>query len=251
LAVPKEDDVDSLNNVDSLNKQYWDRLGAAYSANWDRPAKRVMSDLELDFVERHLPRRSGLAAMDVGIGNGRIIERLLARHEVAELYGIDIAPQMVEVCRVTIGTNPKVRGLHVCDVSAESIPVERDLDFVSCIRVLKYSRNWAEIVAKLAAKLAPGGTMVFTMPNRRSLTRSRAYAVEYHLTSEAELRMVVEAASCELLELSGFTKLPDLLYRAASRPTAARAVLGVERGLDVATGRARFARELFVAAGRR
>jgi 2-polyprenyl-3-methyl-5-hydroxy-6-metoxy-1,4-benzoquinol methylase len=237
--------------VDSQNKQYWDELGAAYSENWASPAKRVMSDLELAFVERHVPRRPGLAVMDVGIGNGRIIERLLARDEVAELYGLDIAPQMVEVCRVKVDTNPKVRGLLVCDVSTEPIPVERELDFVSCIRVLKYSRNWAEVVVKLAAKLAPGGTLVFTMTNRRSITRvSRPYAVEYHLTTQAELRGVVAAASCELLEVSGFNKIPDLLYRAASGPAAARAVLGVERGLDAATGRARFARELFVAARR-
>jgi hypothetical protein len=108
------------------------------------------------------------------------------------------------------------------------------------------------MVAKLAAKLAPGGTLVLTMGNRRSLTRvSRPYAVEYDLTTEGELRGVVEAASCEVLEFSGFMKLPDFLYRAASSPGAARAVLGVERGLDAATGRARFARELFVSARRR
>jgi 2-polyprenyl-3-methyl-5-hydroxy-6-metoxy-1,4-benzoquinol methylase len=238
--------------VDSQNRQHWDGLGAAYSENWEPPGKRVMSDLELGFVERHVPQRRGLAVMDVGIGNGRIIERLLARDEVAELYGLDIAPQMVEVCRAKVGTNPKVKGLHVCDVSTEPVPVERELDFITCVRVLKYSRNWAEMVAKLATKLSPGGTLVFTMPNRRSLTRlSRAYAVEYHLTTEAEIRGVVAAASCDLVEVSGFTKLPDLLYRAASGPAAARAVLGVERGLDAATGRARFARELFVAAHRR
>ncbi|KRE32492.1 hypothetical protein ASG82_23665 [Mycobacterium sp. Soil538] len=238
--------------MDSQNKQHWDGLGAAYSENWEPPAKRVMSDLELGFVERHVPRRSGLAVMDVGIGNGRILERLLARDEVAELYGLDIAPRMVEVCRMKVGTDPKVRGLHVCDVSTEPIPVERELDFVSCIRVLKYSRNWAEMVANLAAKLASGGTLIITMPNRRSLTRlSRAYDVEYHLTTVAELRGVAAAASCELLEVSGFSKLPDLLYRAASGPAAVRAVLGGERGLDAAIGRARFARELFVAARRR
>ncbi|HET6731205.1 glycosyltransferase [Mycobacterium sp.] len=239
-------------NGGAQNKQHWDRVGAAYSRSWEPAAKRVMSDLELGFVEGHVPRRPGLAVMDVGIGNGRIIERLLSRDEVAALDGLDIAPQMVDVCRMNVGANPKVRGLHVCDVSAEPIPVQGELDFVSCIRVLKYSRNWADVVAKLAAKLAPGGALVFTMPNRCSLTRlSRAYAVEYHLSTEAELRCVVEAASCELLEISGFAKLPDLLYRTASGPASARAVLGVERRLDAAMGRARFARELFVAARRR
>jgi 2-polyprenyl-3-methyl-5-hydroxy-6-metoxy-1,4-benzoquinol methylase len=246
LSARREDDVSNQ------NPQHWNRLGAAYSENWRYPAKRTMSDLELGFVDRQVPRRPALAVMDVGVGNGRIVEQLLARDEVAELYGLDVAPQMIEVCRSKVGANPKVRGLHVCDVSTDPIPVTRELDLVTCIRVLKYSGDWANLVVKLAGTLAPGGTLVFTMPNRHSLTRlSRAYAVEYHLTSVAELRGVVASASCEILEVSGFCKLPDLAYRAASKPTAARALLGLERALDAATGTTRLARELFVSVRRR
>lgn len=233
------------------NQQHWNELGSAYSDNWRYPAKRVLSDLELEFVERHVPRRPDLAVMDVGIGTGRIVQRLLNITEVGELYGLDISPRMVEVTRSVVGDNPKVRNLQVCDVSADSIPVSRELDFVCCVRVLKYNSNWSAIVAKLAANLVPGGALVLTMPNRHSVTRfSRAYPVDYYLTTKAELRAVLADASCDLVEMAGFTKLPDLFYRASSSAVAARTLLGVERGLDKATGRAFLARELFVAARR-
>jgi SAM-dependent methyltransferase len=237
--------------VERDNRRHWDNLGAAYSENWAPPAKRVLSERELGFVDDHLPSRPGLVVLDVGVGNGRIVEHLLRRDEVAGLHGVDISAEMIEVCRRKFGDNPKLRSLQVCDVSTADIPVDGALDFVTSIRVLKYSRNWPGIVAKVVAKLAPGGVFVFTMPNQASATRlSRSYAVDYYLTTQAALRTLTEGLGCEVIDITGFTKLPDAAYRAASRPAAARALIGIERALDAVAGQPTLARELFVAVRR-
>jgi SAM-dependent methyltransferase len=238
--------------ADETNRSHWDSLGARYSANWSTPGQQLMSDKETSFVVDHLPARSGLTVLDVGIGNGRILERLLDDDRVEAVYGVDVAAEMVSVCREKFGANPKIRDLVVCDVATEALPIPVKLDFISAIRVLKYSANWWEMVAQtLLPQLAPNGVLVFSMPNANSVKRfSRPYAVPYFNTTEKELRERLSHAGAEVVSLSGFSKIPDAVYRASTRPALTRSLLAVERSLDGVVGSTRLARELFVAAKR-
>ncbi|WP_170309020.1 class I SAM-dependent methyltransferase [Pseudonocardia hierapolitana] len=233
------------------NQQHWDRVGSTYSDNWSHPARSGVSRLELAFIDRHIPSRRGLTVLDVGIGNGRISEHLLCCENVSQLVGLDISPKMIEICRKKFGGHPKVAALHVCDLSIEDPPVEAAYDVVTAIRMLKYSRNWSEILIKLAARLRPGGVIILSMCNDRSISHlSRGYSITYFGTTRSELVQLVTSLECDLLEVSGSNKSPDIVYRAASRPVLARSLLVAERALDAVLGRATLARELFVAARR-
>ena len=235
------------------NRNHWEALGAEYSQGWASPCQQKLSQMEVSFVTDHLPQRSGMSVLDVGIGNGRILDALLARNEVEAVYGVDIAPQMVDHCRARLAGNTKVKELFVCDIAREPLPVPIGLHFVSAIRMLKYSPNWWEIVQrKLLAHLAVGGVLVFSMANAASVKRfSRPYAVEYFKTTEGELRQRLKGVDLELLEISGFSKVPDVFYRRCRRPVLTNSLLAVERKLDRAIGSSRLARELFVAARRK
>ena len=234
------------------NRNHWDSLGSRYSANWASPAQRELSEKETGFVLAHLPPGPALRVLDVGVGTGRILEKLFAEEQVAEVYGVDIAPHMVEVCQSRFAGNPKLKGLFVCDVDKEELPLSVGLQFISAIRVIKYSRNWWDIVEdKLMAHLAPGGVVVFSMPNSNSVKRlSRPYAVDYFQTTADTLRRRLASAGAQVLEISGFSKVPDVVYRKLRRPALTRSLLAVEHGLDDVLGPARLTRELFVAAQR-
>jgi hypothetical protein len=118
--------------------------------------------------------------------------------------------------------------------------------------MLKYSRNWGEMIDNLVDHLAPNGVLVFSMPNDNSVKRfSRPYAVEYFRTSAKDLRARLGRPDLDLLEITGFSKMPDFLYRRGRHPKVASGLVRLERGLDHAIGAAALARELFVAVRRK
>jgi SAM-dependent methyltransferase len=234
------------------NKEHWDQLGGRYSLGWASPSQHELSRKEREFVVRHVPARSGNAVLDIGIGNGRILAALLMAPNVSDVYGIDIAPSMLEFCRERLGDNPKVRQLTLCDIATEQLPVDVALQFISAVRVLKYMPNWWDVVRdKLIAQLAPGGVLVFSMPNRHSVKRfSRPYAVQYEMTTEARLRRRLNEAGTDVLEIAGFSKFPDLLHRRSKRKWSSKLIVATDDALRRPLGQARFATELFVAVRR-
>ena len=235
------------------NREHWDSLGSQYTTNWSTAGQQELSERETSFVVGHVPKGSSITVLDIGIGNGRIIEALTALPDVTAIYGVDIAPAMVKVCEEKFADDPKVKELTLCDISREQLPVIPDVGFVSAIRMLKYNENWRDLITKtIAARLAPNGVLVFSMANRRSLKfLSRRYAVPYYKTTEAELRRDLEQGGWEVLEVTGFTKVPDVFYRHLRSPSSSAALLGGERRLERVLGGARGSRELFVAARRR
>ena len=231
-------------------RDHWERLGGDYAADWGRPARRLLSERELGFVASGLSRTNVRTALDIGVGSGRILAELLRRTDAAEIYGVDAAAAMVELCRERFAGEPRIRDLRVVDVARESLPVE-SADFISAIRVLKYSENWPTIVAKIAEALAPGGVTVFTMPNSVSLNRlSRPYEVPWYSVTRRALAEVCRGAGLEPVEVRGFTKLPHFFYTRPRRPAVAAGVAAIDRGLAGAIGHTSLARELFVMARR-
>jgi SAM-dependent methyltransferase len=224
-------------NSESANKAHWESVGAGYQAEWEPPAKQQLSEKELAFVARGLAGApAATRALDVGIGNGRILDHLLSVTTSTEFYGIDVAAAMVEVCRARFRDEPRVRDVALCDVSREPVPFDGPFDFISAIRVLKYSPSWK-----------PGGRFVFTMPNRNSINRlSRAYAVPWYRTSRRELEDVCDGAGLSITAMEGFSRLPYVAYRRATHGWALKAVIGGERALDRALGSTVGVRELFV-----
>jgi SAM-dependent methyltransferase len=244
--------ISSVSIQEERNKNFWGGIGADYSQGWAGPGQQIISEKERSFVTQHMPAVPGQSVADIGIGNGRILETLLSKDLVEAVYGVDIAPQMVELCKARLSGHRKLKGLFVCDIGRDPLPLPRDLQFISAIRVLKYSQNWWDIVAgSLIPHLAPGGVLVFSMANRNSSKRfSRPYDVDYFTTTPKELRQRLASANSELLTISGFSKVPDFFYRTFKTALLTEALIASERFLSWAVGEAHLARELFVAARR-
>jgi SAM-dependent methyltransferase len=204
------------------------------------------------FIVSQLRRSEPRVALDVGIGNGRILEGMLAATKSTRFYGVDIADEMVAVCRERFRDEPRIGELMVCDASGLNIPIDGAFDFITAIRVITYSENWREIVSYLVSRLRPGGVFVFTMPNRNSLNRfSRAYAVPWYSTTRRELRETLEAAGTELVAVTGFVRLPHFMYDREQSPALAGLVTGTDAALGRVLGRELLVRELFVAVTKR
>jgi SAM-dependent methyltransferase len=233
------------------NKQHWERLGRSYAAAWDYPAKQVLSRRELAFIVTQLRTTAARLALDVGIGNGRILDGLLAATESTRFYGVDIAEEMVRICRERFQGEERVERLVVCDVGEGPIPIAEQFDFISAIRVITYSAEWRRIIHDLVSHLRPGGVLVFTMPNHNSLNRiSRPYDVPWYSASRDELRAIVVDAGARTVEMAGFMRLPHFLYDRRQAAPLAHLVTGTDAVLGSLLGPERLVRELFVAARR-
>ncbi|MGI8413880.1 MAG: class I SAM-dependent methyltransferase [Solirubrobacteraceae bacterium] len=231
------------------NKQHWQSLGSSYSDSWEPPAKQALSRRELTFIVAQLRRSAARIALDVGIGNGRILDGLLTATDTTRFYGIDLAEEMVRVCRERFSAESRIERLIVTDISQLRIPIETDFDFISAIRVLPYSANWGEIVGYLVSRLRPGGVLVFSMSNRNSLNRiSRPYAVRWYSASRAQLQALLPQAGARIVDMIGSVRLPHFLYDRTRQPSLARLITGTDDLLDRLLPEQLLARELLIAA---
>ena len=230
------------------NKGYWEQVGGSYNDGWKQPAMAAISQRERAFVAAILSRTPALSVLDIGIGNGRIIDTVLESPSVERVFGIDIADEMVNVCREKYAKEPRVKGLSVCDLSRGRLCFEEQFDFVSAIRVLKYNPNWKEVLQTVSAHLGPAGLFLFTMPNRDSLNRYSRYPVPTYTATDREITEACGRAGLRVVETTSFSKIPTRLYLLSDRLAYRDLILKAEGLLEASLGRARFGRELFVVA---
>jgi SAM-dependent methyltransferase len=227
------------------NRDHWEGVGPAYRLEWTGPSKEALSRKELDFVTLHLDPEPA-TALDIGVGNGRILGHLLQMTEGTRIFGVDIAEAMVSVCRDKFADEDRIQTISVCDISTEPFPFDTHFELITAIRVLKYSQNWAEIVGRLIQHLDGNGSLVFSIPNRHSLSRwSRAYAVPWETTTCAEIRSLARRVDADVVQMAGFGRLPFFAYRSPLRG-ADRLVALTEHFLGRMLGPTLLARELLV-----
>jgi len=228
------------------NQEHWNSLGARYSGVWQTRARRRFSSRELSFISGCCPTLPG-GYLDIGCGNGRI----LTLHDIlapsgARLAGIDIAENMLAVCREIPFTHQTA--FFRADIALDGLPAEAKgpFVFITAIRSLKYNQAWRDAFRLLASSLAPGGVFVMNMPNARSLNIFGRYAIPFYRTTQGELRALAGECGLEIIGFRGFSRIPDVFYRFNGRFWDWLLAAG-EAVLECVFGRRLFHRELFIA----
>ena len=107
----------------------------------------------------------GKSALDVGCGAGLMCEPLARLG--ATVTGIDAAAEnIVEAQRHAQG-----RGLGIEYRCADVAVLDGQFDLVTSMEVVEHVAAPAAFVAALAARLAPGGLLILSTPNRTPLSR--------------------------------------------------------------------------------
>ena len=109
---------------------------------------------------------AGKTALDVGCGAGLLCEPL-ARLGAA-VTGVDAAPENV----LAAAAHAEGSGLSIRYVSGEigALDIGR-FDLVTAMEVIEHVADKPAFVSALAARLAPGGVMVLSTPNRTAQSR--------------------------------------------------------------------------------
>lgn len=188
-------------------ERFYDTLAPEWEGKMNR--YEVNKRLRLVF-ERMLPEAEirGKSFLDGGCGIGLFSER--AKAMGADVTAIDIGEKLVEM-------TVKRSGVKGIPASLLELPF-RDGEFavVMSSDVIEHTQVPRKAVAELCRVVAPGGTLVITVPNRvwvfsawvADKLKIRPYLGNENWVGYGQLRGWVEEAGFEVREQFGFNLLP-------------------------------------------
>lgn len=248
-------------------ERYHDRVAPRYDDSYDDAYWRWHDALTWDHIKPHLPTNLRAPVLDLGCGTGKWAFRL-SRSGYA-VTCVDISQSMIDQARRKLAETGDVRAsFHHADLMDLSGLPEGQFglalalgDPVGC------TESPAKALKEIRRLLTPDGKLVATFDNRLNaiefylqsgdaeqltaflrtgrthwLTRDRDERFEIATYTPGQVRVLLESAGFEVVDMIGKTVLPMRHYRALLEDaTAARAWMKIEKSLcrdDAAIGRA-------------
>ncbi len=152
-----------------LAGDWWDPDGASAMLHKLNPVRlayirdRINQHWSLDEHSRR--PLEGKSALDVGCGAGLLAEPLARLG--AQVTAIDAAPELIEVAR----DHAKRQGLAIDYRAAAVEDVEGRFDLVTSLEVIEHVADPRAFVDALARRLAPGGLLILSTPNRTAWSK--------------------------------------------------------------------------------
>lgn len=143
---------------------WWDPRGTSAMLHRLNPVRlgyvRDRIDQHWRSDERALRPLAGKTALDVGCGAGLLCEPLARLG--AQVTGIDAAPELIDAARV----HAEGQGLAIDYRTGGVEALDGQYDLVTAMEVIEHVADPAAFVGSLAARLAPGGLLILSTPNR-------------------------------------------------------------------------------------
>src|SRR5688572_19533631 len=142
--------------------------------SWFKPARgQVIDTLEKDALAKALAGKKYNRALDVGIGNGRLLP-IYAPH-AAHITGMDISSEQLELASQAANKLGVPFEKKLCQEASRIELPDNSFDLIICSRVLQHVFNWRESVGEFARILKPGGDLVLLTYNRLSIYGLKKY----------------------------------------------------------------------------
>ncbi|MCA1654405.1 MAG: bifunctional 2-polyprenyl-6-hydroxyphenol methylase/3-demethylubiquinol 3-O-methyltransferase UbiG [Sphingomicrobium sp.] len=148
---------------------WWDPSGASAMLHKLNPVRlcyiRDRIDQHWALDEQSLRPLAGKNALDVGCGAGLLAEPLARMG--ASVTGIDAAPELVAAARDHAAA-------QALNIDYRAVPVEAlegRYDLVTAMEVVEHVADPGAFVVTLAERLAPGGLLILSTPNRTAWSK--------------------------------------------------------------------------------
>lgn len=225
-AIPSVDAAEA-EHFGRMAAEWWDPKGSSAMLHRMNPARlryiREAVDQHWQLDEHDRRPLAGRTALDVGCGAGLIAEPL-ARLGAA-VTGVDAAEENVAAARAHAAQS----GLAI-DYRAGGVEgIEGRFDLVTCLEVVEHVVDPAAFVRALADRLAEGGLLVLSTPNRTAASRLAMITLGEGLSlipkgthdwtkflTPEELTPLLEAAGLEIVDLSGLSFSPATGFHVSS-----------------------------------
>lgn len=162
---------DEAAHFGKLAKDWWDPKGSSAMLHKLNPVRlgflRDAIDLHWAGDIRSAKPLAGKSALDVGCGAGLLCEPLARLG--AEVTGVDAAPENTAAAAI----HAERSGLDIRYMAGELAAQDiGTFDLVTAMEVIEHVADKQAFAAELAARLAPGGLMVLSTPNRTLRSRT-------------------------------------------------------------------------------
>jgi SAM-dependent methyltransferase len=191
-------DVGSLDHLGTYDRE-WEAL----HENWFANPNVALFDLVEQTIRRHKPHAS---VIDVGSGRGELLSHLRERNPRLSLTGLDVS------------LLPEIPGVEVIRGEVNSVDLgDRQWDVVTTLATIEHLDDVQTFAARLRSLALPGGLVIVTTNNERSITydvartlRRMGYVVPFerlydrhHLNhfNVLSLRMLMERSGLRPLSL--------------------------------------------------
>ncbi|GHD14254.1 class I SAM-dependent methyltransferase [Tianweitania populi] len=205
------------------------------------PAFREREVVWRGLLERY--NKPGGHVLDAGCGSG--IMAALAAERASHVLAFDASSAMLTLAANTLRPAAGKVELQLAAMGDRTLLQGRSFDLILCSSVLEYVDDWWSAFDWLGSALAPGGTILFSMPNGQSLYR-RAERTAFRLTGRPAYYRHVRAVTVLFdvergLHQRGFVLEDSHFYASAPVLSPVLRPLGLARYSDT----------LFVVAARR
>ena len=162
--------ADEAAHFGKLAKDWWDPKGSSAMLHRLNPVRLQFLREAIDLhwagdIEARRPL-AGKTALDVGCGAGLLCEPLARLG--ADVTGVDAAPENAAAAAV----HAEGAGFDIRYIAGEVGALDiGSFDLVTAMEVIEHVADKAAFVAALAGRLAPGGLMVLSTPNRTPQSR--------------------------------------------------------------------------------
>ena len=148
-------------------RKAWDQQAESWDEQAGRPEEYFT--LRLRCVREFITRRiSPCRSLDIGCANGLLSEWLaLCRFDV---YGVDMSEEMLERARKRLGALVPDAEHRFARAQDDSIPFgDMEFGLITALAMLEYVPDHSRFISRLAARVSPGGFIVASLVNPRSL----------------------------------------------------------------------------------
>jgi trans-aconitate 2-methyltransferase len=149
-------------------------MGAAPERDWDAATYDRISDPQFRWALEQLERldlRGDELVLDAGCGSGRVTAELADRVPRGRVYGVDVAPSMVEHARATLGPKATVSCQDLVELA---LPEPVDVIFSNA--TFHWIHDHDALFAALRLTLKPGGRLVAQCGGRGNIDAFRTLA---------------------------------------------------------------------------
>ena len=190
----------------------WQRYGHLDASS---PAAFHRRRLIVELCQRHAPNAQRL--LDAGAGRGELLHALGRAFPAATLCASDVSSASVAETRRLNPTFEVVQmDLTTPDFEQAFNALQGRFDLVTCSEVVEHIPDDRLAVRRLASLLAPGGTLLITVPGGKMSRFDELIGHQRHYR-EATLRELAEHAELDVLELWAWGFPFQNLYRSAVR----------------------------------
>ncbi len=150
-------------------RQYWDTTARSFRSFTEAPSTQYYFRHEKRLFETYFADISGKQLLKLDLWNevhNTQILRWAARDCGANVYAIDIADYTVETATHNFRSQGLTPRFAIADV--REIPFcDNSFDFIYTMGTIEHFEKWEQVIGEVYRVLAPGGTAIIGVPNKR------------------------------------------------------------------------------------